>query len=86
MWSARHIRDAPRLSRSVGLRACDRAAIAYQDRFFTRDPLYARRRRAALLIGVNCRAACPGGFCLDVDAGPFAQSGFDLCLTRLDGA
>lgn len=66
-----------------GLRACDLTAIAYQDRFFATDPWYMRRREHALLVGVNCLAACAGGFCRDVDAGPFASAGFDLNLTVL---
>jgi formate hydrogenlyase subunit 6/NADH:ubiquinone oxidoreductase subunit I len=66
-----------------GLRACDLTAIAYQDRFFAADPWYARRRGAAFLVGVNCRAACAGGFCADVDAGPFVRAGYDLAVTPL---
>jgi sulfhydrogenase subunit beta (sulfur reductase) len=66
-----------------GLRACDLTAIAYQDRFFADDAWYVRRRGAALLVGVNCTTACSGGFCADVDAGPFARAGFDLSLTVL---
>jgi formate hydrogenlyase subunit 6/NADH:ubiquinone oxidoreductase subunit I len=67
----------------VGLRSCDLAALAYQDRFFAGDEAYTRRRSRALLVGVNCLRACPGGFCPEVDAGPFAGGGFDLNLTRL---
>jgi formate hydrogenlyase subunit 6/NADH:ubiquinone oxidoreductase subunit I len=74
--------DAPALA-LFGVRACDVAAIAYQDRFFARDPWYARRRERVLIVAVNCVAACPGGFCADVDAGPFAHAGFDLGLTPL---
>jgi formate hydrogenlyase subunit 6/NADH:ubiquinone oxidoreductase subunit I len=66
-----------------GIHPCDLTAIAYQDRFFARDPWYRRRREAAFLIGIDCLTACPGGFCLDVDSGPFAHGGFDLNLTRL---
>jgi formate hydrogenlyase subunit 6/NADH:ubiquinone oxidoreductase subunit I len=66
-----------------GVRACDLTAIAYQDRFFASDFPYQRRRAQAFLVGVNCLAACPGGFCRDVDAGPFAAGGFDLDLTPL---
>jgi ferredoxin len=66
-----------------GLRSCDLTAIAYQDRFFADDAWYAARRAQALLVGVNCVAACPGGFCLEVDAGPFARAGFDLALTLI---
>jgi sulfhydrogenase subunit beta (sulfur reductase) len=68
-----------------GVRACDLAALAYQDRFFAADPYYGARREQALVIGVNCLVACPGGFCVEVDAGPFAREGYDLALTRLSG-
>lgn len=67
-----------------GLRSCDLTAIAYQDRFFATDAWYQRRRGRGLLIGLDCLTACPGGFCRDVDAGPFAHSGFDANLTPLD--
>ncbi|HWP65685.1 MAG TPA: 4Fe-4S dicluster domain-containing protein [Candidatus Limnocylindria bacterium] len=67
----------------VGVHPCDLAAIAYQDRFFARDPWYMRRRSQAVLIGIDCTAACAGGFCHAVDAGPFARDGFDVALTPL---
>lgn len=67
----------------VGLQACDVAAVAYQDRFFRNDPWYARRRTRALLVALNCVRACDGGFCREVDAGPFARDGFDLAATAL---
>jgi formate hydrogenlyase subunit 6/NADH:ubiquinone oxidoreductase subunit I len=66
-----------------GLRACDLAAIDYQDRFFVRDPWYGRRRAAALLVGLDCVTACDGGFCVEVEAGPFARAPYDLDLTPL---
>jgi formate hydrogenlyase subunit 6/NADH:ubiquinone oxidoreductase subunit I len=66
-----------------GLRSCDLEAIGYQDQFFATDPYYVRRRERALLVGVNCTRACAGGFCREVDAGPFARQGFDLNLTSL---
>jgi len=66
-----------------GLRGCDLAAIAYLDVFFAGDTAYEARRRGATLVGVNCVAACAGGFCHEVDAGPFARAGFDLALTPL---
>ncbi len=66
-----------------GLRACDLAAIAYQDAFFARDAWYGARRAAAFLVGVDCMSACAGGFCIEVDAGPFARAPYDLNLTPL---
>lgn len=66
-----------------GLRPCDLAALGCQDRFFARDPWYRRRREPATIVAVNCLDACPGGFCRDLAAGPFADGGFDLLLTPL---
>jgi formate hydrogenlyase subunit 6/NADH:ubiquinone oxidoreductase subunit I len=70
----------------VGLHPCDVTAIAYQDRFFADDPWYGRRRSQALLVALNCVRACAGGFCVDVDAGPFVRTGFDLAVTPLQNA
>jgi sulfhydrogenase subunit beta (sulfur reductase) len=74
--------DAPPLA-LFGVRSCDLTAVAYQDRFFAADPWYVRRRERTLLVGLDCRSACPVGFCRDVGAGPFAHAGFDLALTPL---
>jgi hypothetical protein len=76
-------RPAPAPFVLFGLRACDLAAIGVLDRFFAADPWYVARRSAALVVGVNCLAACAGGFCLAVDAGPFARGAYDLALTPL---
>jgi len=70
-----------------GVRPCELAAIAIQDRIFTGGPYldtrYAARRSAALIVVVNCVA--PGGtcFCASMGTGPRAVSGFDLALTEL---
>ncbi|MGI5489698.1 4Fe-4S dicluster domain-containing protein [Microtetraspora malaysiensis] len=78
--------EAPRIA-LLGLRACDLAAIAVQDRVFLGgrhpDPAYRRRREALFLIAVNC--AVPGGtcFCVSMGTGPKATTGFDLALTEL---
>ena len=77
------VEPAPPPFALVGLRPCDLAAIAYQDRFFAADPWYQARRRQAALVGLDCAVACPGGFCRDVGAGPFARAPFDLVLTPL---
>lgn len=57
-----------------GLHACDLVAVAYQDRFFAADPHYQARRRATLLVGVDCLHSCPGGFCSTVDSGPAVRA------------
>lgn len=71
-----------------GLHACDLTAIAYQDRFFAADPHYQLRRRATLLVGIDCRHSCSHGFCTSVDSGPLVSAGCaDLGLVpRGDGS
>jgi ferredoxin len=71
----------------IGVRACELKAILIQDKVFLRgehvDPVYQARREDALLIAVNCTQAGKTCFCLSMDAGPRAESGFDLCLTEV---
>ena len=72
----------------LGVRACELAALAVQDRVFDqgdyRDPIYAARRAAALVIAVNCTQAAATCFCTSMRTGPRATAGFDLALTELD--
>jgi hypothetical protein len=69
----------------VGVRACDLAAIAIQDRVFMGgshpDPVYTERRNAAVIIAVNCTRAVDSCFCASMGTGPRATTGFDLALT-----
>lgn len=71
----------------IGLRGCDLAALAVQDRIFLEgdyvDPLYKANRENAFLVAVNCTA--PGGtcFCTSMGTGPRAQGVYDLALTEL---
>lgn len=69
-----------------GVRPCDLAAIEVQDRVFLegprRDPRYARRRAAALVVAVNCLEPGDLCFCASMGTGPRADSGYDLCLTE----
>jgi ferredoxin len=71
----------------LGVRPCELAAIAIQDRVFLggryTDRDYAARRTDAFLVAVNCHE--PGGtcFCVSMDTGPTARSGYDLVLTEL---
>jgi ferredoxin len=71
----------------VGVRPCELAAIAIQDRVFLggryADRDYAARRRDAFLVAVNCHE--PGGtcFCVSMGTGPTAHDGYDLVLTEL---
>lgn len=73
----------------LGLRPCELAAIAIQDRVLqggVGDVIYGGRRENAFLVAVNCTE--PGGtcFCASMGTGPRATGGFDIALTEvLDG-
>lgn len=72
----------------IGVRACDLAAIAVQDRVFLegpyRNPHYAARRAGLFIVAVNCALATDTCFCSSMDTGPKARQGFDLALTEID--
>jgi ferredoxin len=71
----------------LGVRACELAAIAVQDRVFMHgsfaDSGYRERRERALLIAVNCAQAAATCFCSSMGTGPKAHGGYDLALTEL---
>jgi ferredoxin len=71
----------------IGVRACDLHAIAVQDRVFLEgryvDSDYQRRREGAFIVAVNCGQAAATCFCVSMDTGPRATSGFDLALTEV---
>jgi sulfhydrogenase subunit beta (sulfur reductase) len=81
------IPSAPRLA-VIGVRACDLAALAVQDRIFLhdrfRDTHYATRRQDAFLIAINCTHSAPTCFCTSMGTGPEATSGFDLSMTEME--
>ncbi len=78
---------APRLA-FIGVRACDLAAVAIQDRVFMqdayRDSHYAARRKDALMIAVNCTRSAATCFCASMHTGPEAKAGYDLAMTEND--
>jgi ferredoxin len=71
----------------LGVRACEIHAIAIQDRVLLNGPYpdtaYAMRREDAFIIAVNCGQAGGTCFCVSMQTGPKANSGFDLALTEL---
>jgi sulfhydrogenase subunit beta (sulfur reductase) len=71
----------------IGVRACDLAGLAIQDRVFLGgeavDPGYQRRRESLFLVAVNCRRAAATCFCHSTGCGPAVSSGFDLALTEI---
>lgn len=79
--------DPDRPPALFGVRGCDLAAIAIQDRVLTEgehaDATYLARRTDALIVAVDC--AVPGGtcFCVSMGTGPAAGPGFDLALAEL---
>lgn len=95
LWSARRQGDGhvfepeseelPKMA-FLGVRACDLAAIAVQDRVFLGayiDPIYQARRERAFIVAVNCGTAGGTCFCVSMKTGPKASSGFDLALTEV---
>jgi ferredoxin len=71
----------------LGVRACELAAIAIQDRVFLgpdhRDRVYETVRRDLFTIGVNCGVAGGTCFCVSMETGPRCESGYDLVLTEI---
>lgn len=97
LWSARRQGDGhvyepereewPKLA-FLGVRACDLAAIAVQDRVFLGayvDPIYQAQRERAFIVAVNCGTAGGTCFCVSMKTGPKASAGFDLALTEVIG-
>jgi formate hydrogenlyase subunit 6/NADH:ubiquinone oxidoreductase subunit I len=82
-------RDAPRAQKRalIGVRACEIAAMAVQDRVLLDGPYadadYAARRRDVVVIAVQCAEAGGTCFCASMGTGPEVTRGFDLALTEL---
>ncbi len=78
--------EAPRLA-FIGVRACDLAALAVQDRIFLHDRFcdthYEARRKDPFLVAVHCTRSAPTCFCVSMKTGPQATAGFDLSLTEM---
>ncbi len=74
----------------LGVRACELAAIAVQDRVLLedkyRDPVYGGRRAGAFLIAVECTQSAATCFCASMGTGPAVGKGADLVLAELFGA
>ncbi|MFY9717126.1 MAG: 4Fe-4S dicluster domain-containing protein [Thermoplasmata archaeon] len=69
----------------LGMRACELAAIAIQDRVFAQahDPSYATRRERVLRIAVQCGVAGGTCFCASMGTGPAVERDHDLALTEI---
>ena len=73
----------------IGVRACELAAIAIQDKVFMEsgavDPHYRARRDNAFIVAVDCGVAGGACFCVSMGAGPEARTGYDIALTEIVG-
>ncbi|MCL1594498.1 MAG: 4Fe-4S dicluster domain-containing protein [Actinomycetia bacterium] len=71
----------------VGVRACDLAALAIQDKVLVEsrfvDAAYTSARSRSLVIAVNCSVAGATCFCASMGTGPRCSSGYDLVVTEL---
>jgi ferredoxin len=78
--------DSPRYA-LFGVRACDVAAIALQDRVLLGGPFvdtqYQRRRAAAFIVAVNCTTPAGTCFCASMQTGPRVAAPHDLALTEI---
>jgi ferredoxin len=72
----------------IGVRACDLAALAIQDRHFLDGPYpnahYARRREGLFLVAVQCAEPADTCFCASTGDGPAPRTGFDISLVELE--
>ena len=80
-------RETPPRTAFLGVRACELAAIAIQDRVFQGGAYvnteYAARRAQTFLVAVNCGDPAATCFCTSHDTGPRARAGYDIALTEL---
>jgi formate hydrogenlyase subunit 6/NADH:ubiquinone oxidoreductase subunit I len=71
----------------IGARACELAAIAIQDRVLTGGPYadtdYRARRDQLFVLAIHCSDPAGTCFCVSMQTGPKATSGFDLAATEL---
>jgi sulfhydrogenase subunit beta (sulfur reductase) len=87
---ALEVQQAPAPQRKlalIGVRACELAAMAIQDRVLIAGPHadmdYSARRSQLFVLAVNCSDPAGTCFCVSMQTGPKAQSGFDLAATEL---
>jgi len=70
-----------------GLKDCDLRSIAVLDKVFLEeefnDPFYAARRESMFIIASDCFEPGESCFCNILDGQPFAQSGFDLNVSKI---
>ena len=79
--------DAPPVA-FLGVRACELAALAIQDRVFLggqfTDEDFRARRAAAFIVAVQCTVCSSTCFCTSMGTGPEIHGGYDILLTEID--
>ena len=72
----------------LGVRACEIAALAMQDRVFLGGPFtdedFRARRAAALIVAVQCTTLSSTCFCTSMGTGPEVRGGYDILLTEIE--
>ena len=72
-----------------GLKDCDLRSIEVLDMVFAdedyQDALYLERRKNMFIISSDCSEPAESCFCNIFDGRPFAQSGFDLNVSKVEG-
>lgn len=70
----------------LGVKACELEALFIQDKVFQNDiatdEYYATLRKRLFLIVTNCTKANGTCFCVSMNTGPKAKTGYDLALTE----
>jgi hypothetical protein len=73
----------------IGVRACEIAAIATQDRVLRAGPAgdvdHAARRSGTLVVAVECATAQSTCFCTSMGTGPEVEGGADVVLSEVGG-
>ena len=72
-----------------GLKNCDLCSIEILDKVFAEkefeDPFYVKRREKMFIISSDCSDPADSCFCNVLNGRPFAQSGFDLNISKVKG-
>jgi ferredoxin len=72
-----------------GCRSCDARGFLALDKAYLegpyRDPYYAARREATLIVARTCASPCPTCFCHWVGGGPDSPEGTDVLFTLIRG-
>ena len=79
--------NEPQKRAFIGVRSCELHAMGILDTVLMGngyvDPTYKSRRENVFVVAVNCAQAGGTCFCVSMNTGPKAESGFDLALTEV---